>query len=121
MSGDGHTFYSYPFPFNNSTSFSTLSVFAITPETPLYTFHYMTFAIGPSKSVMNAYSAEHLGGFNCTNDGNASNHVVAIELSTFKNLELSDIDNNNVGLDINSVVSVFATTDYKTKMGFLKT
>ncbi|KAI7739301.1 hypothetical protein M8C21_026636 [Ambrosia artemisiifolia] len=115
MSGVGHTFYSNPFLFKNSTSnltfsFSTSFVFGIIPDNPLYTFHGMTFAIAPSKAVIDASSAEHLGLFNRTNDGNASNHVVALELDTFKNLELSDIDSNHVGLDINSVVSVYATT-----------
>ncbi|KAK9057781.1 hypothetical protein SSX86_022619 [Deinandra increscens subsp. villosa] len=114
-SGVGHTFYSRPFRFKNSTSgaaasFSTSFVFGIVPESTRYTFHGMTFAITPSKAVINASSAEHLGLFNRTNDGNASNHVVALELDTFRNLELSDIDSNHVGLDINSVVSVFATT-----------
>ncbi|KAI3830286.1 hypothetical protein L1987_04424 [Smallanthus sonchifolius] len=115
MSGVGHTFYSRPFRFKNSTSadafsFSTSFVFGIIPQSTLYTFHGMTFAIAPSKAVINASSSEHLGLFNRTNDGNASNHVVALELDTFQNLELSDINSNHVGLDINSVVSVFATT-----------
>ncbi|KAF5821125.1 putative protein kinase RLK-Pelle-L-LEC family [Helianthus annuus] len=110
MSGVGHTFYSHSFPFTNTTSFSTSFVFAIIPENPRYTFHGMTFAITPSKAVIDASSAEHLGLFNRTNDGDNSNHVVALEFDTFKNLELSDIDSNHVGLDINSVVSVFATT-----------
>ncbi|KAI3811802.1 hypothetical protein L1987_21534 [Smallanthus sonchifolius] len=115
MSGVGHTFYSRPFRFKNSTSgdafsFSTSFVFGIIPENPRYTFHGMTFAIAPSKAVIDASSSQHLGLFNRSNDGNASNHVVALELDTFKNLELSDIDSNHIGLDINSVVSVFATT-----------
>ncbi|KAK9069312.1 hypothetical protein SSX86_013428 [Deinandra increscens subsp. villosa] len=115
MAGVGHTFYSRPFRFKTSTSadassFSTSFVFGIIPENPLYTFHGMTFAITPSKAVIDASSSQHLGLFNRTNDGNESNHVVAFELDTFKNLELSDIDSNHVGLDINSVVSVFATT-----------
>ncbi|KAL8213699.1 hypothetical protein R6Q57_003148 [Mikania cordata] len=115
MSGVGHTFYSRPFRFKPSPSgdafsFSTSFVFGIIPEDPRYTFHGMTFAIAPSKAVIDASSSQHLGLFNRTNDGNASNHVVALELDTFKNLELSDIDSNHIGLDINSVVSVFATT-----------
>lgn len=115
MNGVGHTFYSQPFNFKNLSSgeaysFSTSFIFGIIPENPKYTFHGMTFAITPSKAVIDASSSQHLGLFNRTNDGNASNHVVAIELDTFKNLELSDIDSNHIGLDINSIVSVFATT-----------
>ncbi|KAI7735226.1 hypothetical protein M8C21_028357 [Ambrosia artemisiifolia] len=115
MAGVGHTFYARPFRFKASPqgdafSFSTSFVFGIIPENPLYTFHGMTFAIAPSKAVIDASSSQHLGLFNRTNDGNSSNHVVAFELDTFKNLELGDMDSNHVGLDINSVVSVFATT-----------
>ncbi|KAF5773764.1 putative protein kinase RLK-Pelle-L-LEC family [Helianthus annuus] len=114
MMGVGHTFYARPFRFKPSPSgdvfsFSTSFVFGIIPENPLYTFHGMTFAITPSKAVVDASTSQHLGLFNRTNDGNSSNHVVAIELDTFKNLELGDIDNNHIGLDINSIVSVNAT------------
>ncbi|XP_076925164.1 L-type lectin-domain containing receptor kinase V.9-like [Bidens hawaiensis] len=115
MSGVGHTFYSRPFrfkpsPSGSAVSFATSFVFGIVPDDPRYTFHGMTFAIAPSKDVIDASSSQHLGLFNRTNDGNSSNHVVALELDTFKNLELADIDSNHIGLDINSVVSVFAAT-----------
>ncbi|KAI3525841.1 hypothetical protein L1887_04970 [Cichorium endivia] len=115
MFGVGHTFYSRPFRFKNSNtsdafSFSTSFVFGIIPENPLLTFHGMTFAIAPSKDVIDASSSQHLGLFNRTNDGNASNHIVAVELDTFRNLELGDIDSNHIGLDINSIVSVLAAT-----------
>ncbi|XP_071686455.1 L-type lectin-domain containing receptor kinase V.9-like [Rutidosis leptorrhynchoides] len=80
------------------------------PKDPKFAFHGMTFAITPSKSVIEASTSQHLGLFNRTNDGNASNHIVAIELDSFKNIELGDIDSNHIGLDINSIVSVFATT-----------
>lgn len=113
MFGVGHSFYSRPFRFKNSTtgdafSFSTSFVFGIIPDNPLFTFHGMTFAIAPSKNVIDASTSQHLGLFNRTNDGNASNHVVAVELDTFRNLELGDMDGNHVGLDINSIVSVLA-------------
>lgn len=110
----GHTFYANPIRFKNSTdgdvfSFSSQFVFGIIPENPLFPFHGMTFAIMPSKAVIEASSSQHLGLFNRTTDGNASNHVVALEFDTFKNIELGDMDGNHVGLDINSVVSVYAT------------
>nr|GEU56643.1 L-type lectin-domain containing receptor kinase V.9-like [Tanacetum cinerariifolium] len=128
MSGVGHTFYSRPFKFKNSDtsdafSFSTSFVFGIIPEDPRYTFHGMTFAITPSKAVIEASTSQHLGLFNRSTDGNASNHIVALELDTFKNLELGDMDGNHVGLDINSVVSEFATTVgyYDDQTGAFKT
>ncbi|KAL7598425.1 hypothetical protein Lser_V15G26150 [Lactuca serriola] len=125
MFGVGHTFYSRPFRFKNShtsnaLSFSTSFVFGIIPENPLFTFHGMTFVIAPSKAVTDASSSQHLGLFNRTNDGNASNHIVAVEFDTFRNLELDDMDGNHVGLDINSIESVFAATAgyYKINGGF---
>nr|XP_043610244.1 L-type lectin-domain containing receptor kinase V.9-like [Erigeron canadensis] len=114
-SGVGHTFYSRPFRFKNSTtgdaySFSSQFVFGMIPKDPQYAFHGMTFALAPSKAVTEASTSQHLGLFNRTNDGNTLNHIVALEFDTFKNLELGDIDSNHIGLDINSIVSVFATT-----------
>nr|KAJ0212497.1 hypothetical protein LSAT_V11C400178530 [Lactuca sativa] len=126
MFGVGHTFYSLPFRFKNShtsnaLSFSTSFVFGIIPENPLFTFHGMTFAIAPSKAVTDASSSQHLGLFNRTNDGNASNHIVAVEFDTFRNLELDDMDGNHVGLDINSIESVFAATAGYYKNGGFQT
>ncbi|CAH1434618.1 unnamed protein product [Lactuca virosa] len=126
MFGVGHTFYSRPFRFKNShtsnaLSFSTSFVFGIIPENPLFTFHGMTFAIAPSKAVTDASSSQHLGLFNRTNDGNASNHIVAVEFDTFRNLELDDMDGNHVGLDINSIESVFAATAGYYKNGGFQT
>lgn len=128
MSGVGHTFYSRPFKFKNSYtsdafSFSSSFVFGIIPEDPRYTFHGMTFAIAPSKAVIEASTSQHLGLFNRSTDGNSSNHIVALELDTFKNLELGDMDGNHIGLDINSVVSEFATTVgyYDDQTGAFKT
>ncbi|XP_071720601.1 L-type lectin-domain containing receptor kinase V.9-like isoform X1 [Rutidosis leptorrhynchoides] len=114
-SGVGHTFYVRPFRFKNSStgdafSFSTQFVFGMIPKDPQFAFHGMTFAITPSTAVIEASSSQHLGLFNRTTDGNESNHIVALELDSFRNIELGDIDSNHIGLDINSIVSVFATT-----------
>ncbi|CAI9262599.1 unnamed protein product [Lactuca saligna] len=120
------TFYSRPFRFKNShtsnaLSFSTSFVFGIIPENPLFTFHGTTFAIAPSKAVTDASSSQHLGLFNRTNDGNASNHIVTVEFDTFRNLELDDMDGNHVGLDINSIESVLAATAGYYKNGGFQT
>ncbi|KAE8687004.1 hypothetical protein F3Y22_tig00111027pilonHSYRG00722 [Hibiscus syriacus] len=50
-------------------------------------------------------SAQHLGLFNSKNDGNPSNHIVAIELDTFENLEFGDPNDNHVGIDIKGLRS----------------
>ncbi|KAJ6704831.1 L-TYPE LECTIN-DOMAIN CONTAINING RECEPTOR KINASE V.9-LIKE [Salix purpurea] len=82
--GVGRAFYSQPLNFKNSSngssvSFSTTFVFAFVLD------------------------EEHLP---CTNNGDPSNHVVAIELDTFQNAEFKDINSNHVGIDVNSLESV---------------
>lgn len=51
-------------------------------------------------------SVQHLGLFNLSNNGNSSNHVLAVEFDVFKNQEFQDIDFNHVGLNVNSLTSV---------------
>ncbi|XWS43746.1 hypothetical protein CRYUN_Cryun16bG0130300 [Craigia yunnanensis] len=108
----GHAFYSDPFRFKNSSnanasSFSTTFVFAMVPENSRG--HGMAFVLAPSKEFISGQgvsSAEYLGLFNLTNNGNSSNHIVAIELDTFENLDFDDPNDNHVGIDINGLKSV---------------
>ncbi|KAL0873020.1 hypothetical protein Bca101_022725 [Brassica carinata] len=108
----GQVFYNLPVRFKNSkngivSSFSTTFVFAIVPE---YHGHGMTFVICPTKGLPYGSSAQHLGLFNLTNDGDPSNHIVAVEFDTFRNQEFGDIDSNHVGIDINGLQSEIAST-----------
>lgn len=57
-----------------------------------------------------ASSSQHLGLFNLSNDGDSSNHVLAVEFDVFKNQEFQDIDDNHVGLNVNSLTSVASHT-----------
>ncbi|KAK8330327.1 hypothetical protein V6Z11_A11G387900 [Gossypium hirsutum] len=103
----GHTFYSSPFKFKNSTdgrafSFSTTFVFGIAPD--LISGDGFAFIITPSKNLK-ASSGQYLGMLNAADLGNLSNHLVGIEFDTVQNLEFKDIDDNHVGIDINSLVS----------------
>lgn len=103
----GHAFYSSPFRFKNSTdgrafSFSTTFVFGIVPD--LISGGGFAFTITPSKNLK-ASSGQHLGMLNAADLGNLSNHLVGIEFDTVQNLEFKDIDDNHVGIDINSLVS----------------
>lgn len=50
-------------------------------------------------------SAQHLGLFNLTNNGDPKNHVFGIEFDVFDNQEFNDINDNHVGVDINSLAS----------------
>jgi hypothetical protein len=47
-----------------------------------------------------------MGLFNDGNNGNASNHILAVELDTVQNNEFGDIDSNHVGININGLNSL---------------
>ncbi|XP_038720436.1 L-type lectin-domain containing receptor kinase IV.1-like [Tripterygium wilfordii] len=111
--GIGHAFYPNPITFKNSESdpilsFSTTFVFAIFPELPNRGGHGFTFLIAPKPSLPGAQSTVYLGLFNETNNGNTSNHVVAVEFDTVLSNEFDDINNNHAGIDINSLKSEVA-------------
>ncbi|XP_060667706.1 L-type lectin-domain containing receptor kinase IV.1-like isoform X2 [Ziziphus jujuba] len=53
-----------------------------------------------------AVPSQYLGLFNISTNGLPTNHVLAIELDTIQNPEFEDIDNNHVGIDVNSLKSV---------------
>lgn len=57
-----------------------------------------------------ANSAQHLGLFNFTNNGNPNNRIFAIEFDVFANQEFNDIDDNHVGVDVNSLTSIASHT-----------
>ncbi|KAM5547071.1 hypothetical protein ABKV19_001530 [Rosa sericea] len=63
----------------------------------------LAFIIAPDLTLPANSFGQYLGLTNATTDGNATNHLVAIELDTFK--EGFDPDSNHMGLNINSVKS----------------
>ncbi|XP_022746298.1 L-type lectin-domain containing receptor kinase S.4-like [Durio zibethinus] len=105
----GHAFYSSPFRFKNSTndqafSFSTSFALAIVPEYPKLGGHGLAFTITTSKDLK-ALPSQYLGILNATDIGNFSNHLVAVEFDTVQDFEFQDINDNHIGIDINSLVS----------------
>lgn len=60
----------------------------------------------PSIGMEGACSAQHLGLFNLTNDGDTNNHVFGVEFHTFMNQEFNDINDNHVAIDVNSLTSI---------------
>ncbi|KAA8518937.1 hypothetical protein F0562_016289 [Nyssa sinensis] len=108
---EGHAFYPDPINFKNSSnssttfSFSTTFVFAIRPEYPILSGQGLAFVIAPTRGIPGAFPSQYLGLFNETNNGNSTNHVVAVEFDTIQNKEFQDIDNNHVGIDINGLDS----------------
>ncbi|KAL3839495.1 hypothetical protein ACJIZ3_024086 [Penstemon smallii] len=109
----GHAFYSIPLNFKNSSngsvlSFSTYFVCALVPEFQPLGGHGMAFVIAPTRGLPGSLPSTYLGLFNDSNNGNFSNHVVAVELDTLKSTEFQDINDNHVGIDINGLVSKVA-------------
>ncbi|XP_019459040.1 PREDICTED: L-type lectin-domain containing receptor kinase S.4-like isoform X2 [Lupinus angustifolius] len=115
----GHAFYPSPFHFKNSTngkvfSFSTSFALAIVPEYPKLGGHGLAFTIAPSKDLKSLPS-QYLGLLNSSDIGNFSNHLFAVEFDTVQDFEFGDINDNHVGIDINSLQSnASATAGYYT-------
>ncbi|XP_058209126.1 L-type lectin-domain containing receptor kinase IV.1-like [Rhododendron vialii] len=106
----GHAFFPTPFPFKASpnataSSFSTSFIFSISPEFPTLSGHGIAFVLAPAPSLPGAFPGDYLGLFNEINNGNFTNHVVAVELDTIYTKEFQDINNNHVGIDINGLES----------------
>ncbi|XP_062228783.1 L-type lectin-domain containing receptor kinase SIT2-like [Phragmites australis] len=107
----GHAFYPSPLRFRQSPhgtvkSFSLSFVFGILSSYGDIRGHGFAFFIGPSNDFSAAFPIQFLGLFNATNNGSLSNHIFAIELDTIQNTEFGDINNNHVGIDINSLNSL---------------
>lgn len=113
----GHAFYPEPIPFKNNNSnsstgngtvfsFSTTFVFGILSEyKTILSGHGIAFVIAPTRGLPGALPSQYLGLFNETNLGNESNHVFAVELDTIQSHEFLDINDNHVGIDINTLKS----------------
>ncbi|WOL15375.1 hypothetical protein Cni_G24156 [Canna indica] len=107
----GHAFHPSPLHFRsppNGTvfSFSTTFVFGIIPhDVNAISGQGIAFVIAPTEDFSGTLGTQFFGLFNSSNNGNSANHVFAIELDTVYNPEFQDIDDNHVGIDINSVIS----------------
>ncbi|CAH8383736.1 unnamed protein product [Eruca vesicaria subsp. sativa] len=94
--------------FTNGTvpSFSVTFFFAIVPEHKHKGSHGMAFVISPTRGIPGASADQYLGIFNKANNGNSSNHIIAVELDIHKDDEFGDIDDNHVGININNMRSI---------------
>ncbi|VAI67994.1 unnamed protein product [Triticum turgidum subsp. durum] len=111
----GHAFHPAPVRFReapNGTvrSFSISFVFGILSSFGDIRGHGFAFFVAPSTDLSAAFPIQFLGLINATNNGSTSNHLFAVELDTIQNTEFGDIDNNHVGIDINSLNSVKSNT-----------
>ncbi|XP_044492310.1 L-type lectin-domain containing receptor kinase IV.1-like [Mangifera indica] len=106
----GQAFYPDPISFKTSTngtasSFSTTFVLGIQSQVEILNGQGMAFVIAPTLGLPFGLSSRYLGLFNASNNGNASNHVFAIEFDTVQNEDFNDINDNHVGIDVNGLKS----------------
>ncbi|KAJ0984518.1 hypothetical protein J5N97_002874 [Dioscorea zingiberensis] len=90
----------------NSTTpftFSTTFVFQIL-KSGTGGGHGLTFTISPTKTTPKPGCCPYLGLFGIENNGNSSNHILAVEFDTVRGFSFFT-DNSHVGININSIVS----------------
>ncbi|XP_062095555.1 L-type lectin-domain containing receptor kinase IV.1-like [Humulus lupulus] len=107
----GHAFFPTPITFKatpngTASSFSTTFVFGVRKTYATLSGHGIVFVITPTRGLPGALPSQFLGLFNKSNNGNATNRVVGVELDTIQSTEFNDIDANHVGIDINDLTSV---------------
>uniref|UniRef100_A0A453SMM1 Protein kinase domain-containing protein n=1 Tax=Aegilops tauschii subsp. strangulata TaxID=200361 RepID=A0A453SMM1_AEGTS len=99
--------------FGYITSFSTTFVFLIIPPDSKdgVSAHGLAFALSSTVGfVFDAHPGPYLGLTNMKSRGNGTNQLFAVELDTIKNPQFSYIDENHVGIDVNSMVSINSHT-----------
>lgn len=114
----GHAFYARSLGFRNGSgggggvrSFTSTFVFGIMSSFTDLAGHGIAFAVSSTRDFSGAAAAEYLGLFNrATNGDPASGRVLAVELDTMYTPEFRDIDDNHVGVDVNELDSVAAST-----------
>lgn len=107
----GHAFRPLPLRFKSpagkTLSFSTTFVFAIRSDIPALSGQGLAFVVSRTTdfSASLLTPSQYLGLLTPNNNGNQTNHVFAVELDTIQNPEFQDINDNHVGIDINSLNS----------------
>ncbi|CAN6222369.1 unnamed protein product [Urochloa humidicola] len=107
----GHAFYPAPVRFHRSRngtaqSFFVSFVFGIISAFTDVSGQGIAFFLSPSRDFSTALPSQYMGLVNDRDNGNASNHILAVELDTVQNNEFNDIDSNHVGININGLNSM---------------
>ncbi|KAL3617138.1 L-type lectin-domain containing receptor kinase VII.1 [Castilleja foliolosa] len=110
----GRSLYPTPIPTKHPNSslplpFSTSFIFSMAPYPGRLPGHGIVFLFIPHTGIQGSSSAQHLGLFNFSNNGNPNNHIFGVEFDVFENEEFNDISPNHVGIDVNSLISVNAS------------
>ncbi|KAJ6893514.1 hypothetical protein NC652_027527 [Populus alba x Populus x berolinensis] len=88
--------------------FSTSFIFAMAPYKNVLPGHGLVFLFVPFTGIQGSSSAQNLGFLNFTNGNSSDNHMLGIEFDVFANEEFSDMNDNHVGIDVNSLTSIEA-------------
>lgn len=116
----GHAFHPSRFRFKNNpssrasanggtvVSFSILFAFTIRTQIPGTGGHGFAIVFSPLPGIPGGKGADYLGLFNQTNIGSSSNHILAVEFDTVQDAPFGDINDNHVGVDINTLNSTVA-------------
>lgn len=111
----GHAFYPVPVRLHeaangnaSSRSFSTAFVFGILSEYDDLSSPGLAFVVSKSKNFSTALQSQYMGLANAANNGNSSNHFLAVELDTIVNAEFGDMSGNHVGVDVDGLSSSVA-------------
>ncbi|AAF87861.1 Lectin-like protein [Arabidopsis thaliana] len=106
----GRAIFTTPITFKPNASalypFKTSFTFSITPKTNPNQGHGLAFIVVPSNQNDAGSGLGYLSLLNRTNNGNPNNHLFAVEFDVFQDKSLGDMNDNHVGIDINSVDSV---------------
>ncbi|KNA08354.1 hypothetical protein SOVF_163310 [Spinacia oleracea] len=112
----GHAFYPPPIRIktngnnNKALSFSTIFAFAMVPQFQSLGGHGFAFTLAPSKELPGALPSQYLGLLNSSDNGNLTNHIFAVEFDEVQDFEFRDINDNHVGININSMISNASAT-----------
>ncbi|KAF8102369.1 hypothetical protein N665_0198s0077 [Sinapis alba] len=103
----GHAFFKQPFEFNSSESlsFSTHFVCAMVRKPGVTGGNGIAFFLSPTMNLSEADATQYLGLFNTTTNRSPSARIFAVELDTVQSAEFDDINNNHVGINVNSLTS----------------
>ncbi|KAL1218582.1 L-type lectin-domain containing receptor kinase S.4 [Cardamine amara subsp. amara] len=109
----GHAFYSLPIRFkptgvNRAMPFSMSFAIAMVPEFVTLGGHGLAFAITSTPDLRGYLPSQYLGLLNSSRV-NFSSLFFAVEFDTVRDLEFEDINDNHVGIDINSMESSSST------------
>ncbi|KAG6514891.1 L-type lectin-domain containing receptor kinase VII.1-like [Zingiber officinale] len=106
----GRALLPYPIPTKSSSRqvlpFAASFLFSVATVLTALPGHGLAFLFAPAPGTLGATSAQHLGLFNLSSNGDSSSRVLAVEFDVFRNEEFGDIDSNHVGVDLNSLTSV---------------